>query len=478
MGAYAGHVFEVGIRGEVMFRAEMRVPYQETIASDVPPDVTAEERGRHLVHGMIHLQSFIEGGTHELPGDVVAKQSHYEGVSIRAELLGALRRLLVAEKKTGKIHGLDVEGVAGVLGVDPHSISDELIEMELDGLIEPFAQTMGHTLKRGACRLTGTGLAAYKRISEEEERAVPIEDGQPRQSGEVESPRVWISYSHDSAKHEERVLALANELRMVGGIDAQLDKYQDAPPEGWLAWMETMLDWADFVLVVCTDTYHRRATGREAEGVGLGATREAMLINQEIFEAGGRNDRFLAVIFENSDKAHIPSWLRLYTYYDLSDEDELSNLVRRITGQPSVTRPPLGPRPSLPPEEPKILSSLPKDDPSNFDPDLGWHVDLVVVWEEEGGNTRHIIRWDPLTASLSSGEPDSALKGIGGTPAPADFPYHAIAVSYLAANHLRFDFASPLKAVTARHHDGSAVHKHHQKGGGTVSYLAFDLTRF
>ena len=47
-----------------------------------------------------------------------------------------------------------------------------------------------------------------------------------------EPPKVLISYSHDSAEHEGRVLALANELRTQGGVDAWIDRYRPDPDEG------------------------------------------------------------------------------------------------------------------------------------------------------------------------------------------------------------------------------------------------------
>ena len=48
-------------------------------------------------------------------------------------------------------------------------------------------------------------------------------------------PKVFISYSHDSEAHEDRVLDLANRLR-EDGIDAEIDQYETSPPEGWPAW--------------------------------------------------------------------------------------------------------------------------------------------------------------------------------------------------------------------------------------------------
>ena len=50
------------------------------------------------------------------------------------------------------------------------------------------------------------------------------------------APRVFVSYSHDSEEHRQRVLTLANKLR-DDGIDVRIDRYTPAPseagPAGW-----------------------------------------------------------------------------------------------------------------------------------------------------------------------------------------------------------------------------------------------------
>ena len=48
----------------------------------------------------------------------------------------------------------------------------------------------------------------------------------------MESPAVFMSYSHDSPEHEANVLALANRLR-ADGFHAVLDQYESIPAEGW-----------------------------------------------------------------------------------------------------------------------------------------------------------------------------------------------------------------------------------------------------
>jgi hypothetical protein len=68
---------------------------------------------------------------------------------------------------------------------------------------------------------------------------------------------VFISYSHDSDEHRKQVLALSERLRL-DGIETLLDQYVNGtPPEGWPRWMMNQLDAADYVLVICTETYSR-----------------------------------------------------------------------------------------------------------------------------------------------------------------------------------------------------------------------------
>jgi hypothetical protein len=165
-------------------------------------------------------------------------------------------------------------------------------------------------------------------------------------------PRVFISYRHDSPEHVNRVLDLSNRLR-ADGIDCHLDQYEPSPREGWLRWMLNQINAAEFVLVVCTEKYRLRFEGKEQPGFGLGANREGSIIDQRIYEAGGRNDKFLPVVFSASDRVHIPETLRAWTYYQLGDERAYEQLYRRLTNQPEVAAPTLGPRRAMPPRERK-----------------------------------------------------------------------------------------------------------------------------
>ena len=80
-----------------------------------------------------------------------------------------------------------------------------------------------------------------------------------------EPPKVFISYSHDSTEHAERVLELSNRLRR-DGVDCMIDQYRRRTEAGWTLWMEKQIENSDFVLMVCTETYFRRVRDDEESG--------------------------------------------------------------------------------------------------------------------------------------------------------------------------------------------------------------------
>lgn len=154
-------------------------------------------------------------------------------------------------------------------------------------------------------------------------------------------PKVFISYSHDSPEHMDRVLELSNRMRQ-DGIDCDIDQYEDSPTEGWPRWMIRQINKADFVLVICTGTYNRRFRGIEETGKGLGVKWEGAVVTQELYNAESDNTKFIPVVFFSDDLAHIPIILRGATCYDLSIEKGNEGLYRRLTGQRRVVKPDLG----------------------------------------------------------------------------------------------------------------------------------------
>lgn len=158
-----------------------------------------------------------------------------------------------------------------------------------------------------------------------------------------EPPKVFISYSHDSAEHAQHVLGLAERLRQ-GGIDAQLDQYvAGTPAEGWPRWMHGQLDQADFVLLICTETYHTRFWGQQEPGTGKGVDWEGQLVTNAIYHARNRSKRFVPVFFASQDESFIPEPLTEHTHYLLSSEENYAKLYDFLTGQAGFVPGTLGP---------------------------------------------------------------------------------------------------------------------------------------
>ncbi len=153
--------------------------------------------------------------------------------------------------------------------------------------------------------------------------------------------KVFISYSHDSAEHMDRVLALSNRLRQ-DGVDCRIDQYEQSPPEGWPQWCAKQVEDSQYVLVVCTETYLRRFKGEEAPGKGLGGTWEGHIITLELYKAQGKNSKFIPVIFSQEDAASIPVILQGPTHYELGKPAGYDELYRRLTDQPLIEMPALG----------------------------------------------------------------------------------------------------------------------------------------
>jgi hypothetical protein len=154
--------------------------------------------------------------------------------------------------------------------------------------------------------------------------------------------KVFISYTHDSPAHRDQVLALSERLR-TDGIETLLDQYVNgSPPEGWPRWMLDQLDAADYVLVICTETYHRRFRGREQPGKGKGANWEGALITQEIYDSSSRTGKFVPVFLATPVEAWIPEPLRSRTFYALTSQAAYENLYDYLLSQSGVEPAKLG----------------------------------------------------------------------------------------------------------------------------------------
>jgi SEFIR domain len=166
---------------------------------------------------------------------------------------------------------------------------------------------------------------------------------------------VFISYSHDSPEHSDRVLALANALSNLG-LEVRLDQFEDSPEHGWPHWCEESLrpEIAKHVLIVCTPTYRDRVLAKVSFDEGRGVYWEGSLVHQYIYDEKG-NKRFIPVLIADVPEDSIPIPLRPFTRYRLNefklDDQQFEALYRRLTAQPAIVRPLPGARVELPPRQ-------------------------------------------------------------------------------------------------------------------------------
>jgi hypothetical protein len=88
--------------------------------------------------------------------------------------------------------------------------------------------------------------------------------------------RVFISYAYDSSEHRAAVHGLYEFLRACG-VDARWDLEATADRQDWPVWMANQVDTCDYVLVVASPAYRRRAEGGAEPDDGRGVQYEAAL---------------------------------------------------------------------------------------------------------------------------------------------------------------------------------------------------------
>ncbi|MBF9129713.1 CHAT domain-containing protein [Plantactinospora sp. S1510] len=166
--------------------------------------------------------------------------------------------------------------------------------------------------------------------------------------------RVFISYAHESDEHQEAVRQLWTMLRTKARIDARLDLAMADRRLDWVTWMQQEAVDADFVIVVASPAYRRRAEGDPEPDDGRGVQFEAALL-RELFYTDRRAwlPKLLPVVLPGQSAEGVPLWLspQTCTRYEVTDFTLAGTeaLVRTILGKPRHLVPELGPEPDLPP---------------------------------------------------------------------------------------------------------------------------------
>ena len=115
-------------------------------------------------------------------------------------------------------------------------------------------------------------------------------------------PKVFISYSWESKEHSDWVNSLADKL-LADGIEAIIDSYDVSPGDRLPEFMESSIKDSDYVIIICTEEYKRKANNRE-KGVGY----ESHIISAELYN--NHNDRkFIPIIRQGDFNTALPTYL-------------------------------------------------------------------------------------------------------------------------------------------------------------------------
>ena len=159
------------------------------------------------------------------------------------------------------------------------------------------------------------------------------------------APRAFISYAHDDEAHRQSVYEFWVFLRAMG-IDARLDMQAAQSPQDWPLWMEEQVTGSDFVLLIASPEFRKRAGIDAAPQVGRGVQWEARLVREAYYRdvQAGRG-RFLPVVLPGRSADELPLWLgpTSQSHYIVKGFSAAGaeDLLRYLTGQPRPT-PPLG----------------------------------------------------------------------------------------------------------------------------------------
>ncbi len=162
-------------------------------------------------------------------------------------------------------------------------------------------------------------------------------------------PTAFISYSWESEEHGNWVRGLATDLR-ANGVDALLDQWDARLGDDVTEFMERCLSTADYVLLICTESFGEKANARRG-GVGY----EQSIITSELLNSRPPRGRFVCALRRGAPSLAIPRYMRSRLWVDFRDDGEyrsgLDQLLVHMLGRYEDLKPPISPVPVAAPPE-------------------------------------------------------------------------------------------------------------------------------
>ena len=134
-------------------------------------------------------------------------------------------------------------------------------------------------------------------------------------TGSGNGVKVFISYAHSSPERSATVAKLVRVLRAQGlsvAVDVDVDPVI-GPEEGWPRWMYRQIEEARWVLMWFDVVYLRRFLGQEAAS---GANWEGLIITKAIYDAGGRNRKFIPLL-DTGESSNLIPWFLSGTWHNI-----------------------------------------------------------------------------------------------------------------------------------------------------------------
>ena len=161
----------------------------------------------------------------------------------------------------------------------------------------------------------------------------------------MNTPTCFISYSWEPKGNKSWVRKLASDLQHQG-VHVHLDQWDLRPGADLTNYMESSIRDSQFVLLVCTPSFSRKANKGEG-GVGY----EKRIVTGEIFSDVSDETKFVPVLRNGNAKESLPSYLKSRLFVDFREEEmyasSLEQLLRHFFGSPEFERPPIGKKPIL-----------------------------------------------------------------------------------------------------------------------------------
>ena len=151
----------------------------------------------------------------------------------------------------------------------------------------------------------------------------------------MSSPKVFISYSHDSEPHKKWVINLATELQK-NGVETILDQWDLRPGQDIATFMQRSITDANRVIIICSNDYVFKSEAGKG-GVGY----EKLIITAEVVQSIDTK-KFIPLIRNNNIDHKVPAFLGPRLYIDFNcDEmytEKLDDLLRELLGSPAAVK--------------------------------------------------------------------------------------------------------------------------------------------